>query len=106
MLSSHQATISDARRLRKSGSYNSEQSGSGNIKQTNAIKISLQDKIAFKALLGFYVYKSQMLSSHQATISYAEDLRNLDHTIVNNQGLEISRKHRSKCIENCRRRTD
>ena len=35
MLSSHQATISDARRLRKSGSYNSEQSGSGNIKKAH-----------------------------------------------------------------------
>ena len=35
MLSSHQATISDARRLKKSGSYNSEQSWSGNIKKAH-----------------------------------------------------------------------
>ena len=41
-----------------------------------------------------------MLSSHQATISDAEDFRNLDSTIVNNQGLEISRKQKGKCIEN------
>ena len=34
------------------------------------------------------------------------DLRNLDRTIVNNQGLEISRKHKSKCIDNCSRRQD
>ena len=33
--------------------------------------------------LRLYAYKSQMLSFRQATISDAEDLRNLDHTIVN-----------------------
>ena len=111
MLSSHQATISDAQRFKKSGSYNSEQSRSGNIKKAQE---QMHWKSQQKARLNMQnirkqylvlssspfptsdeqrnqIYDSLVFSSYQATIQDTEDWNNLDQIIVTYQGLEVTR---------------
>ena len=42
--------------------------------------------------------ESQVFSSFQATIWDTEDWNNLDQVIVTIQGLEVTKKHKIKCI--------
>ena len=95
MLSSLQATISDA--------------------QCNALKIWSRRQYWTCKTLNYYlvlfsstflssdeqksqIKESQVFSSYQATIWDTEDWNNLDQVIVTIQGLEVTKKHKIKCI--------